>query len=366
MMLHTLVLSAAPLLQAPAQDPIELRFDPPVGSALTITATESHDLLMESLLTTRGGGKAIPANIDLRLRSRLETVIADLHADDAGRLRRRYMDLSGRLEMVDPDSVNEATGEWKGDVLELSSPFKDLSVAFQPAASQPGGFGRHFDGRTLRESFLPVLEAPFDWGRFLALPAGRASRAVTLGDRWELPPEVLQPLLAPSGFLAWRGEEDADAQILRAFDCGVAGNMYIGFDGDVSGKVEAQVKEIGGDSPEALFVELEIAVDVTLRSDRSSFIKENRIEAETVEQVQTLGARLSVRVKGGVRLRWSVADQVPLGAFALCDEVAELAVQILPPEGEQVEQRIRLAGGLANQLTFRQSPLEAPMRTEGR
>lgn len=366
MILHAIILSATPMI-AP-QDPgsRELRFVPPSGVSLAIAGTETHDLLMESLLTRRGTEEAAAAPIELRLRSKLETVIADGFLEEAGRLRRRYMDISGRLELIDPKSYVEETGEWSGQVIELSSPFQGVSVAFQPVPDKPGRFGRHYDGRALKESFLPTLEAPFDWGRFLALAPDQTARSVQLGDRWSLPVEVLQPLLAPSGFLAWRGEEAADEQILRAFQSGVAGNTYIGFDGSVAGQVEAEVKAVGGDSPESSFVELELSFDVTLRSDRSDFVSENRVEVEAVEQVQTLGAQLAVNLKGGARLRWSVADNRPLGATVLCDEIVELAVQILPPESEVVEQSIRMVGGLANRLEFRQVEVVAPTRSEGR
>ncbi len=366
MILHVMVASAAPLLLARVQEPVELRFSPPSGAALAISATETHDLLLESLVTRRGAEAPAEAGIQLRLRSRLETVVADGFNEEAGRRRRRYLGLEGRLELVDPRSINEETGEWSGQIVELTSPFDGVSVAFQPLPGSVDGFGRHYDGRALREAFLPTLEAPFDWGRFLGSAAGREARSVSLGDRWSLPPEVLEPLLAPSGFLLWRGEEGADEQILRAFQSGVAGNLYLGFDGSVEGTVEASVKAIGGDSPESQFVEMEFKFDVTMRSDRTEFIKENRLEAEAQERVQTLSAQLAVQAKGGATLRWSVADQQPVGAMVLCDEVVELAVQILPPESEPVEQRIRMVGGLANRLEFREVQQQVPPRSEGR
>jgi len=366
MILHAIVASAAPLLLSAAQEPVEVRFDPSPGASLAITATETHDLLLESLVTRRGAGSPAQAEIELRLRSRLETVIADGFKEEAARRRRRYLGLEGRLELVDPRSLNEETGEWSGQIIELTSPFDGVSVAFEPIPGSPGRFGRHYDGRALREAFLPTLEAPFDWGRFLGTAPGRAARSVSQGDRWSLPPEVLQPLLAPSGFLLWRGNEGADEQILRAFQSGVAGNLYLGFDGRVEGTVEASVKTIGGDSPATRFVEFEFKFDVTMRSDRTEFIKENRLDAEAREQVETLSAQLAVQAKGGATLRWSVADQQPIGALVLCDEIVELAVQILPPEGGPVEQRIRMVGGLANRLEFREVQQAAPLRSEGR
>ncbi len=366
MILHAIILSAAPMLVPQDSGTHELRFVPPSCDSLAIVGTETHDLLMESLLTRRGTEEAAAAPIELRLRSKLETVIADAFRQESGRLRRKYMDLTGRLELIDPKSFVEETGEWSGQVIELSSPFESVSVAFQPIPGQPSRFGRHYEGRALKESFLPTLEAPFDWGRFLALAPEQAARSVQLGDRWSLPAEVLQPLLAPSGFVSWRGDDSADEQILRAFQSGVAGNIYIGFDGGVAGKVDAEVKAVGGDSPQSRFVEFELSFDITLRSDRSDFVSENRVEVEAVEQVQTLGAQLAVNLKGGARLRWSVAENRPLGATVLCDEVVELAVQLLPPESEVVEQSIRLIGGLANRLEFRQVEVVAPPRSEGR
>ncbi|MDB2575853.1 hypothetical protein N9Z54_01490 [Planctomycetota bacterium] len=366
MILHVMVASAAPFLLARTQEPIELRFEPPSGASLAISATESHDLLLESLVTRRGSEEPAQAEIELRLRSRLETVVADGFKEEAGRRRRRYLGLEGRLELVDPRSINEETGEWSGQVVELTSPFEGVSVAFQPLPGSDDRFGRHYDGRALREGFLSSLEAPFDWGRFLGSGTDREARSVSLGDRWSLPPEVLQPLLAPSGFLLWRGGEGADEQILRAFQGGVAGNLHIGFGGSVEGTVEATVKAIGGDSPESRFVEFEFKFDVTMRSDRTEFIKDNRIEAEARERVQTLAAQLAVQAKGGATLRWSVADQQPVGAMVVCDEIVELAVQILPPESEPVEQRIRMVGGLANRLEFREVQQQAPPRSEGR
>jgi len=366
MIAHAIIFSAAPLLAPQESGALELRFEPPAGASLAIAATETHDLLMESLLTRRGEQEPASAQIELRLRSKLETVIADGFREEAGRFRRRYMDLAGRLDLIDPASFVEATGEWSGQSIELSSPFESVSVAFQPVPGRPGLFGRHYDGRALKESFLPTLEAPFDWGRLLALGPDQAAKAVQLGDRWSLPVEVLQPLVTPSGFLSWRGDESADEQILRAFQSGVAGNTYIGFDGNAAGKVNAEVKAIGGDTPQSRYVELELEFDVTLRSDRSGFISENRIDVEAVEQVQTLGAQLAVNLKGGARVRWSIAENRPLGATVLCDEIVELAVQILPPESEPVEQSIRMVGGLANRLEFRQVDVVPPPRSEGR
>jgi len=365
-MMHLAVLFAAPALVVQEPEVVSLRFDPPVGASIVTTTTETHDLLLEELLTRRGAGPAGSSDVALRLRSRFETTIAEGYREESGRLRRRYLGLEGRLELVDPASVDETTGEWRGDTLAVTSPFEQVSVTFQPAAGHPDGFGRHYDGRALREQFLPTLDAPFDCGRVLAVPAGQAAREARVGDRWDLPPAVLQPLLSPTGFLAWRGDKDADEQILRAFDCGVAGNHYLGFDGRVEGAVTARVKALGGETPEARFAEVELEFDVTLRSDRSSFIQENRIDVEAEEGIQTLGARLSTRVKGGAVVRWSLTDHQPLGAVVLCDEVVELSVQILPPDGVLVEQSIRMTGGLANRLAFREATQLPPQRTEGR
>lgn len=362
----TLVLSSAAALIGQEPATVAMRFDPPVGASLVVTSTETHDLLLEELVTRRGEGAPAPSEVALRLRSRLETSIAEGYREEAGRLRRRYIALDGRLELVDPASVDEDSGEWRGDTLPLTSPFAGVSVTFQPAEEQPGGFGRHFDGRALREGFLPTLDAPFDWGRFLPEAAGGTPDDLKVGARWELPAEVLQPLLAPGGFLAWRGDEKADEQIIRAFDCGVAGNHYLGFDGRVEGSVRARLKSVGGETPASRFAEVELEFDVTLRSDRSGFIEENRIEVEAVEGIKTLGARLAAQVKGGAVIRWSLTDHQPLGAVVLCDEVVELAVQVLPPDGVPVEQSIRMVGGLANRLKFMVAEQLPPHRTEGR
>ena len=64
------------------QDPgsRELRFVPPSGVSLAIAGTETHDLLMESLLTRRGTEEAAAAPIELRLRSKLRRHRVDVVA----------------------------------------------------------------------------------------------------------------------------------------------------------------------------------------------------------------------------------------------------------------------------------------------
>ena len=143
-------------------------------------------------------------------------------------MRRRFLDVAGVVQLVDPTSINEETGEWNGAEFKLTSPSVGVSVAFHPAKGQPDGYGRHFDGKALREPLLPRLAVPFDWSALLPPPGENGAASLELGESFTIRPEVLEPLVAPTGFLPWRGGKRADPQILRAHASGLGGNLRSG------------------------------------------------------------------------------------------------------------------------------------------
>jgi len=344
----------------------EFRFEPPVGMALATTVTESHDLLLVELETRRGDEAPRDADAALRLRSRADVLFADERDGETGRIRRRYVDIAGSIQLVDPESFNEETGEWNGSEFKITSRLAGISVAFQPAENQPGGFGRHFDAKALREPILPLLAPPVDWSTFFPPKGEDGVARGALGDSWSLAPELLQPLLAPTGFLGWRGGEGADPQILRAHASGVGGNLHLGFEGGATGTATATIKQIGGDPSLGRYAEIELAYDIVVQADRTDFADEQRLEREGDEGIEMLGATLRVHLKGGATIRWAFELGRPTAVFVAADESVTMSVRVLPPDGEAVEQSMRMVGALVNGLKFREMPLAPVTRREGR
>ncbi|MEM1453225.1 MAG: hypothetical protein AAF726_24720 [Planctomycetota bacterium] len=342
----------------------ELRYDPPTDQALAMTTTEAHDLNLTELLLKRGDGEPIQQRAALQLRTRADALIADEREPATGRLRRRFLDVAGVVQLVDPTSINEETGEWNGAEFKLTSPSVGVSVAFHPAKGQPDGYGRHFDGKALREPLLPRLAVPFDWSALLPPPGENGAASLELGESFTIRPEVLEPLVAPTGFLPWRGGKRADPQILRAHASGLGGNLQIGFDGKVSGTVEGRLSEIGGDPDAGRYADLTYTFTIELEADRTDFVDERRLEREG--DLETRGAVLRAKLEGTCVVRWGLDGGLPVSASLGADETVQMSVRVQPPGGEQAEQTMRMKGRLLNGIRFRTMPLSPPQRSVGR
>ena len=363
---------------APSQDrPQDFVFVRPTAQAMGVVVKETHDLTLQTLSTQFGDGPARPAEVAMRLRTRLDAALAEEVVDvgaDVNALRRRYISLKGEVQVIDPSSVDEVAGTWEGVGIDLLSPFEALSVVFQPSAEQPGGYGRHFDGQALRESALPSLAAPTDWASMLP-PTKDASGVckITLGDTWAMDPALLEPLLAPCGFLGWRTEKkdrkegktepESNSQVLRAFASGVGGNLHLAFDGELEGEANAKLVTIGVDPDQGRYGEIAITFAVNLRSNRSDFVRSRRFADESEDDVEVEGGELSVRLEGVASLNWGLDVGRPIGALVTAQEDVMMTVTVRPPTGELVAQTIQMQGTVANGLTFRDRKLAPIKRT---
>ena len=379
--LHGSLLASA-LLAAPgprptpstliAQDkPQEFIFVRPTRTAMGIVINETHDLTMLSLstqigenppVTSEGGSTGMRTRIDASIAEEIVDVGAEVNG-----LRRRYVALEGRVQLVDVSTINEEDETFQGLDFELRSPLEGSSVVFQPAASQPDGFGRHFDGVALRESALPSLAAPSDWSNLLP-PAAKESEAVmiTLGDSWALDPMSLEPLLAPTGALGWRRKKEereeaqdptSDAQVLRAFASGVGGNLHLAFDGEVTGEVSARLVTVGVDPDHGRFGEISISFTLEFTADRQEFLNSRRLGDGGELDIDVVGGELFVRMNGQATVRWGLDLGRPLSVLTVAEEEVRMAVSIRPPSGELASQTIVMKGAVQSGLTFRDRPL---------
>lgn len=361
-----------------AQDkPQEFTFVRPTRAAMGIVVKETHDLTMLSLSTQLGENPpVVTGGTSTGMRTRVDASIAEEIVDvgaEVNGLRRRYLALEGKVQLVDISSVNTENQTFEGLGLELRSPLEGLSVVFQPAASQPDGFGRHFDGVALREAALPSLSAPSDWSRLLP-PAPKDSDAVmiTLGDSWALDPALLEPLIAPTGALGWRRRKDegkkaqdptSDAQVLRAFASGVGGNLHLAFDGEVTGEANAKLVTVGVDPDHGRYGEVSISFALEFAADRQEFLNSRRLGGEGELDVDVVGGDLSVRLNGQATIKWGLDLGRPFAALTVAEEEVSMTVSIRPPSGELASQTIVMKGALQNGLSFRERPLAPVKRT---
>ncbi len=341
-----------------------LRFERPERLGLSVITNETHDLVLQSLTTQFGDADPIEQPTAMRLRTRTQVAAVD-EVDGPTRLRRRFLDAEGTIQVMDPAAVDEAAGTWQGVEFSLKSPFPGVSVAFTPVPGQPGGFGRHYDSTALRESLLPRLATPTDWSTLLpAVDSDGAPRALELGDTWELPIASLEPLLAPSGFMGWRAaEEGADEQVLRAFASGVGGNLHLAFDGDAEGDVTARLETVGVEGDDGRYAEIRVKFDIAMRGDRDEFVDDRRMESEGELDVDVIGALLVIGLEGEATIRWSLELDRPLRAIVAARESVEMTVRVLPENGQVVTQTIAMRGSLANSVKVSNVPL-APSKRE--
>ncbi len=358
----------------PQEKPQDFVFVRPANKAIRLTVKETHDLLLESLTTQFGDQAPVAATVAMRLRTRMETALGEetlaLDAMPLG-YRRRYLATQGEIQVIDPASVNPVDDTWNGVELKLESPMLNSSVAFIPAASQPGGYGRHYDTRAMREVFLPKLSAPTDWSSFLppSTEAGGPSRAA-LGDSWPIDIRLMESLVAPVGYMGWRTEKPEDRkkedeskqQVLRAFSSGVGGNLQWGFQGEVTGEATARLQTVGVDPDNGRFAQIEIKFDIGLRSQRDSFDSSRRFEGDGEMEVEMLGGELEMRLKGVALINWGLDLDRPFSGLVNAEESVAMTVRVLPNAGEVVSQTISMRGALVNGLTFREMPLAPAKR----
>ncbi len=365
---------AVPSSQDRAQEFVFVR---PTTMALGVVVKETHDLTLKSLSTQFGEAPPKALEVAMRLRTRLDAALAEEVIDigaGVNALRRRYLSLAGEIQVLDPASIDEAAGTSDGVGLPLKSPLEGLSVVFQPAASQPDGHGRHFDGRALRESALPSLAVPTDWSTFLP-PTDDPSgvRRLVLGETWSLDPALLEPLLAPSGFLGWRTEKknpgegapepESNSQVVRAFASGVGGNLHLAFDGELEGEATVKLVTVGVDPDHGRFGELNIQFVLNLQANRSEFIRSRRFEEEGELDVEVVGGDLSVRLAGTGVIKWGLDLGRPFAALVAADEDVTMTVKVRPESGELVSQTIQMEGAVANGLKFRERAMAPIKRT---
>ncbi|MEM6672827.1 MAG: hypothetical protein AAF726_08270 [Planctomycetota bacterium] len=353
-----------------------LRYEPPTDRALSLAVTETHDLTLRTLSTRVGDAEPVEGSDSFRLRTRVDTVFADEHADtDGSPIRRRYLDAAATLT-VSPPLVEgeEAPDESRRRDYALMSPFRDVSVVYVPADGQPEGFGRHYDARSLPEPLLPKLSAPFDWAALLPPARPDGTRSAGIGDSWTIPPEALESLIAGGGFLNWRspkpkkGEEEPpqkDERLQRVFSTGVGGNLYVGFDGRVTGSADASLAQVGQDG-DVSWAEIVIAFDVRLLADRSDFVDDKRLESLGEDDVEMLGANLGVALRGTATLRWDLTAHRPSEATVEAAETIAMNVRLSPPGGAYFEQAMGMEGRLQSRLSFDVIPATPVRRTVGR
>lgn len=357
------------------EKPQEFRYERPVGKALGVTVKETHDLLLTSLTTQFGEAEPVASPVAMRLRTKLESALAEEVADigpGPRAIRRRYLTHAGEIQIVDPASVDEAAGTWNGVGIDLKSPMEGASVAFVPADGQPDGYGRHFDTVALRETALPKLAVPTDWSSFLPPAAPDGSRQIALGDEWDLDIAALESVVAPAGFLGWRVEKAKDGeaqpessqQILRSFASGVGGNLQLAFDGEVQGSAKAKLQTVGVDPDHGRYGMIVVEFDLLFSADREEFVDSRRLAEDGELDVEVLGGDLELTLKGVASVYWSLDSARPFNASVNAEEVVKMTVRVLPPNrNDIVTQSMSMTGTLLNALNLKEVPLSPAERT---
>lgn len=349
----------------PAQE-YELAFKRPADQALRTAVKESHELNLVSLTTQFDGGDPVPQPTAMRMQTLFEGQMGDELDAERGWLRRHYLTLEGEVQIVNPNTVAGEDGVANGVTMPLTSNLDSVSVAFVPTENQRDGWGRHYDGVPYRESFLPRVSVPVDWGQYLPMDESGAPRAVKLGETWTLDRALLESLLAPLGQVPWMGDKDADRQIMRALGAGVGGNLHLAFSGEGKGDVTGRLMSVGGDPSGGRAAEIELRFDVSLKADRAGFLQRHGVEGEDLAELKTVGGDLVVGLVGGATIVWDLDAGRPRTVRIVADETVQMGVSVTEPGGRLVRQDMEMRGGLVSTMTLELRPKTTPKRTEVR
>ena len=209
---------------------------------------------------------------------------------------RRFYD-EARIEAR--SEVSGGRQQTRGIDYRAESPFEGRSVVFT-WIPEDQEYGCYYDGLEGIEEALAGLRE--DLGARSLMPA----KAVAEGDTWNLPPAVLEDLLAPGGHLGHDFGEANDPLIARSLGQGVGANLQRAFGGNESGTLKAQwvrSEEVEGRSLAVIALEFEAEVS----NDIAELVNEERAVSELASGQETLTAILTVGFKGSGFVRWDLA-----------------------------------------------------------
>jgi len=317
-----------------------------VGRRVETTWSATHDLSVVRLVTQIGEREPSEAALGLLARGRESvTLVDEVRADGPTGptdFHRRYVAATAELAMHDKTAAPGA------DMLSRVAFESDLiGAGVRHIRNTDGTSGRHYDGREARESLLPHVAGPLDFGALLP------PQEVALGAEWPVEPAALRVLLAPAGELGWRAPaEGADPQLARSFAQGLGGNLQVGFAGVVTGTATGQLFELAVSGGERLAV-LRYTFDVTLAGDGTAFARRRALDNERDQGVDVIAATSLHRVHGTAELRWSVEGKRPLDARVTADEQVSLSILAQPEEGARARQTVEFAGKCSAELAVK-------------
>ena len=268
---------------------------PVAGEAWHRDFQAKHLLGLESLV--RQEGDQPPQKIEIRTR---------LSADNRFRFVDRFVDVeAGRVQRFKREILESKVLANQDHLLEGAPPneitlrggIEALRMIYTWVKSEQG-YGRYYEGPEPRESWLSSLPADMPCC-FALLPSG----PVALNQTWSIDPIQLRSVLAPGGAPQYQMVKGMDRVLTRTLQMGVAGSLYHGIRGQVSGKVTARLVAVRDD-----LAEIEVVVeDVRYLADITQFSRDNRLKREEQVGIDSTTGKQLVQLTGTGTLFWNLS-----------------------------------------------------------
>ena len=343
--LAVLLTNAVPILATcPAQDTFDLSPKPVAGEIWHRDFRATHLLGLDFL--TRQIGDLPPERVQLRTRLSTENrlrFVDRIEAVQAGRVQRFQREIlesevkASQDHLLEGAAVNEVT--LKGGV-------EALRMAYTWVESEQD-YGRYYEGPEARESWLADL--PADLPGLALLPPG----PVALEQAWPIDPLVLRSVLAPGGAPQYQRRKGTDRVLTRTLQMGVAGSLYHGIRGRVSGTASARLVAVEGGIAQ---VELNVE-DVRYLADITSFSRDNRLKREKDAGIDSTSGKQLVEITGVGTLLWDL-DAGRMRSFRFAGREGFRTEIKVTGKGSSYVEIVQLSGRL--EVEFTNAPARGP------
>lgn len=315
-----------------AGESVELRLEAKAGTSVVHAFVLDRSLVAQKLVT-RTGGEEQGSQDEIELGGRTTLKFTDQIREVRGArvtLFRRVVDEAA----VHVDMRRSVGGVASRPVtLDGTSPLTSSSVLFRWIEPR-SEYGRLYDGPETSEEFLPRLDA--DLGLGVLLP----TKAVTVGDRWEVEPKRARELFTFGGSVPIRFPKGSDPLLARTASFGVAGPLEAALENGATGRIGAELVAVeAGIARIALQFELLGEVDQTKRNT------ERLTPPERYDGVVVQSASSTWTFRGEGELRWNVAQARAERLTISGAETVRLQLALGSPTGSTGSDFV-LAGGL--------------------
>jgi len=299
-----------------------------------------HLLGLDSLV--RQQGNQPPQRVQIRTRlstdNRLRFVDRLVEVEE-GRVQRFRREILESQVIANQDHLQEGAAP---NEITLQGGIESLRMVYTWAAAE-GEYGRYYEGPEVRESWLASL--PADLPCEALLPPG----PVALNQTWTIDPLLLRSVLAPGGAPRYQTKKGMDRVLTRTLQMGVAGSLFHGIRGRVSGEVSARLVAVRDD-----VAQVEVTVeDVRYLADITEFSRDNRLTREKQVGIDSTTGKQLVELTGTGTLFWDL-EAGRMNSFRFGGrEVFRTEIQVTGVGGTYIE-TVQLSGRL--ETVFKSTP----------